>query len=125
MNDGRGNITTYAYDELNRLKDVGNAKNEHTVYTYDNNGNMKTMTDGRGSVRSYDYNAANKLMTEHDPDIFVNGVVVIGKVQNYTYFADGRCNQRRIEIMSSRVMRMTSREDSRARGLGMCHIVCI
>lgn len=77
--DGDGNLTSqvdgsgttgYKYDTLNRLlgKNIGSAtvtcpsspSNSQLCYTYDNAGNLHTLSDGRGTT-TYTYDAANNL----------------------------------------------------------------
>ena len=43
-----GQLRTFAYDSLSRLKTAVNPESGTTRYTYDDNGNLLTMTDARG-----------------------------------------------------------------------------
>jgi RHS repeat-associated protein len=70
-----GVVTHYAYDALGRLTDVWeNYKtaapdvetNVHTQYTYDANGNRRTIKDGNGHVTTFVYDALGRLRTETD-----------------------------------------------------------
>ncbi len=94
--DGRNITTAYNYDEFNRLKSVVNAKLEATSYTYDLNGNLLTQTDGNRNVTTYEYNARNivKKKISHEGRLCLpNSFTYInGKVESYTYNADGNMN---------------------------------
>ncbi|MGL4107037.1 RHS repeat-associated core domain-containing protein [Clostridium sp. LP20] len=83
--DGNKNSTKYEYDGLGRLKSVLNILSERTIYSYDNNGNRTGITDGKGNITNYVYNVANNLSEIIAP----NEGILIGKVQSYTYNADG------------------------------------
>jgi RHS repeat-associated protein len=68
--DRNGNITTMAYDNLDRvkLKSVAcsdTAKNSSYVYTYDSVGNLET-TSGGGILVSYIYDKMGRLNSETD-----------------------------------------------------------
>jgi len=62
-------VTTYEYDNLNRLvKTVDNAGNT-TEYTYDSRGNRTTVIDAKGTVTRYEYDGLNRLtQTVRDMD---------------------------------------------------------
>ncbi|HEX3029459.1 MAG TPA: hypothetical protein VHT34_09180, partial [Clostridia bacterium] len=56
--------TTYIYDRKNRLEKVSEGGVLKATYTYDDNGNRKSLTyDANGNSTVYDYNLANKLKT--------------------------------------------------------------
>lgn len=57
MEDGTG-ITTFAYDELRRLKTVTNPGNKILTYSYDTNGNTQVENAG-GSLTTYTWSAEN------------------------------------------------------------------
>jgi RHS repeat-associated protein len=62
------------FDSLNRLqKDIGGTSpsTQITQYTYDNNGNLKTVTDPLNHITTNGYDALNRLITVTDP---ANGV---------------------------------------------------
>lgn len=91
--DGRNITLTYNYDEFNRLSSVVNAKLETTSYAYDLNGNLLTQTDGNGHVTTFEYNVRNKAKSKIDHEgrlgLPSKYTYITGKVENYTYFADG------------------------------------
>jgi RHS repeat-associated protein len=103
--DGQSKLTKYSYDTRDRLTDIENAdqsrlhyaydavgqKVSQTLttpdqqswtigYTYDDVGNLKTVT-ANGQTFTYTYDDANRKQTREDP----NGVVT-----QYTYDANGR-----------------------------------
>lgn len=73
----------YTYDSIGRLLKVVNKKNATIIseyqYTYDLNGNIKTVIDGTGTT-SYDYDKLNRLTKVTRPS---------GQTINYTYDARG------------------------------------
>ncbi|MFU1796223.1 RHS repeat-associated core domain-containing protein [Paenibacillus azoreducens] len=73
----------YTYDSIGRLLKVVNKKNTEILsqyqYTYDNNGNITTVTDGTGAT-SYAYDKLNRLTQVTRPS---------GQTINYTYDARG------------------------------------
>ncbi|MCG8317106.1 MAG: hypothetical protein MI976_28130 [Pseudomonadales bacterium] len=84
--DGSDFITTYHYDELNRLQSVIDS-NGTTSYTYDDAGNLDTLIYPNGIMLDYDYNSVNQL----ELLTITNGSGAI--VQSYDYGLDdtGRC----------------------------------
>lgn len=68
--DSRGNLTqvsqggqtrSFVYDGLSRLKQATNPEVIGTIiYTYDDNGNLKTKTDARGVVTTFNYDGLNR-----------------------------------------------------------------
>lgn len=65
--DKNGNITTYTYDIHNRKisQKVGDIC---STYTYDNNGNMLSITDNTGTT-TFTYDELNRVLTKKSPDI--------------------------------------------------------
>ena len=76
--NGNDHLTTYHYDDLNRLQSVIDS-NGTTSYSYDDVGNLDTLTYPNGIVLDYDYNSVNQL----DLLTIRNGVGAI--VQSYDY----------------------------------------
>jgi len=67
-------ILTFKYDALNRVMeaDTGSANQPTTAikYTYDANGNRRTMTDPSGGVTNYTYDSLSLLASITDPTSF-------------------------------------------------------
>ena len=75
-----GNASTNVLDEINN--------NGSTIqYTYDKNGNIKTVTEA-GKTIGYDYNELNELIRENNP--------VTGKTVIYSYDAGGNIKEKKI-----------------------------
>jgi YD repeat-containing protein len=68
----RGNVTTYAYDGLNRRVATTDALGNTTSYNSDDVGNPLSITDARGNVTSYTYDNLNPRITETYPDAAPN-----------------------------------------------------
>lgn len=68
VTDHNGNITTYSYDYLNRLKTIIQPENITTVCTYDNHGNLETVTDAELHTTSYVYDDMGRIMSTTSPD---------------------------------------------------------
>ncbi|MFF0726046.1 DUF6531 domain-containing protein [Streptomyces sp. NPDC004134] len=94
--------TTNEYNAAGRLATVTDPQGNTTAYTYDFNGNTKTVTDALDRVTSYDYNAANQVTKITGPDGSVttteydkrgnmtSAVDAEGNRTSYTYDAVGR-----------------------------------
>ncbi len=80
IKDGNGNITTFLYDDLNRLKRETDPLGHFWIHSYDAAGNQVATTDANGATTSYVYDA-NRLTTINypgaDPDV------------SFTYYATG------------------------------------
>ncbi len=61
-----GQVTTYTYDNLDRVLTVNHPATGTAGYTYDNNGRPKTVTDNLGRVTEYFYDVANQLTQTRD-----------------------------------------------------------
>jgi len=59
--------TAYSYDTKGRLTKAMQADRE-TLYTYDNRGNLASVTDPRGRVTTYSYDIMDRLTTVTHPD---------------------------------------------------------
>ena len=80
--DSKG-ITSYTYDELNRLETVTEPSGTITTYTFDGAGNRKTQTITKGTettVNTYTYNEQNRLT---QVEAKVNGTLVTTTVYAY------------------------------------------
>jgi RHS repeat-associated protein len=63
---------SYEYDEMGRLISRFNAAGEKVIaYTYDANGNIKTITDSLGKQTSFTYDALDRVSSSTDPLIGV------------------------------------------------------
>ena len=67
-----GGATTFSetqtFDELGRLlRNIG-ANTQTTVYGYEKNDNVKTVTDPRGGIYAYAYDGVNRLIRETDQE---------------------------------------------------------
>ncbi|HKZ55890.1 MAG TPA: RHS repeat-associated core domain-containing protein, partial [Anaerolineales bacterium] len=73
IRDGKGNVTRFEYDELNRLEREVDPLGNATAYTYDAVGNRLSLSDAAGFTTSYGYDEANRLLTidypAPDPDV--------------------------------------------------------
>lgn len=80
--DYNGNVTNYAYDDLNRLTDVTytGASGENATYGYDELHRLKTATNQNGTV-TFTYDNRGRLKTETD---------VYGQVMESVYDAASR-----------------------------------
>ncbi len=68
--DRNGNIITYQYNGLGKLTNKSVTKDGQTkqiIYTYDKQGNRKSMTDETGTT-TYNYDDLNRLITENAPN---------------------------------------------------------
>lgn len=77
MTDGKGTVTTYGYDKLDRLASVSTPAKTFT-YTYDQNGNLTGRTDAT-NTSSFTYDELNRRTAE----------TVAGSSKNYGYDANG------------------------------------
>ncbi|MBI9049611.1 MAG: hypothetical protein JEZ00_09340, partial [Anaerolineaceae bacterium] len=94
LTDANGISTHYEYDNLDRLLTVienyisGTTSDEETnvitIYSYDENGNLLTVTDANNHTDTYTYNALNQLSTESD---------ALGNSKTYTYDNVGNLSQ--------------------------------
>jgi RHS repeat-associated protein len=85
VRDKEGKLTSYVYDELNRLaREIDPAGNE-TRYAYDVRGNLRFLTDGKNQTTEFRYDRANRLVKEIRP---------MGQELSYQYDAAGNLIQR-------------------------------
>jgi len=100
---------SYSYDELNRLESVGDdafTPPETHSYTYDDVGNLSTVTYANGISHSYTFDGLNRL----------TGLTVANTTETvlgYTYTLDSIGNQTKVEEASGRVLQYTYDELNR------------
>ncbi len=80
-------VTEYQYDHRNRLWKVIAPDLGETVYGYDDNSNLKTLTNALNQVTTYDYDGEDRRwkVTTHDPDPTATGVGKDPLVTEYHY----------------------------------------
>ncbi len=64
--EGKGNKTTYTYDNCDNVLTIQDALGQVTSFTYDSNNNRIKEVDSLGNITSYDY-AGKMLITMTDP----------------------------------------------------------
>jgi RHS repeat-associated protein len=64
VTDASGNVTTYAYDRLDRLISETDPFGKQTLHAYDLSGNETAQTDRLGRVTTYLYDAADRRVEE-------------------------------------------------------------
>ena len=84
VNNKTPKVTTYTYDNLNRLLTTSQDGTSAT-YTYDTNGNRASVTYDNGLYTTYTYNAAN-LLTQLTNYSANNAVL---SQYTYTHYLDG------------------------------------
>ena len=79
------------YDELSRVRAVRRNNGQNLRYTYDPNGNIKTLTDSLGKVTTRTYDILDRLIQSKDP---LNGLAEYGydAADNLTRVSDPRGN---------------------------------
>ena len=80
-------VTTYVYDDLDRMtayEYAANGKTDRVEYTYDENSNVKTIKYPNNKIVTYAYDALNRMLTVTD---WNNRIVA-----QYDYKLDGRMN---------------------------------
>ena len=75
-------VQARTYDKLYRLKTVKDGLNDTVTNTYDEVGNLVSLTDPNGRITTYTYDPkVNLLLSETDP---------LGKTTTYTYYNNGK-----------------------------------
>jgi RHS repeat-associated protein len=69
------------YDSMGRLRETGGNNNQSTIYGYDDNSNVNSITDALNHSVNMTYNALNQLVTSTARD---------GGITSYQYDASGR-----------------------------------
>ena len=65
---GLNQVTTQAFDALERLANTTDANNGITRYTYDARDNLTSVTDAEGLTTYYTYDALDRLIQQESPD---------------------------------------------------------
>jgi len=84
--DGNGNSTSFAYNNLDRMVKITYTNGSTTRYTYDDDGNVLTLTDNTGET-DFSYDALNRLTLKKLP----NGTTLSSgydKIDNLTSYTD-------------------------------------
>jgi len=84
--DGNGNSTSFQYNALDRMTQITYTDGSNTRYTYDDDGNVLTLTDNTGET-DYAYDALNRMSSKKLP----NGSVLsygYDKLDNLTSYSD-------------------------------------
>jgi RHS repeat-associated protein len=82
--DNSGNVTNYTNDPLNRRLTEGFPGSVTTTYTYDDNGNLKTIADASGTV-TYGYDEINRVTSIVSPTASGSSTDTV----SYGYVQDG------------------------------------
>jgi YD repeat-containing protein len=78
VTDGRGNTTTYIYDDMGRLVKMNSPDSGETRFVYDEGGNLIFKIDANGNIFHYTYDNMNRLK-----EVYINGNIA------FEYFYDG------------------------------------
>jgi RHS repeat-associated protein len=68
MTDPNGNVTTWSWDLLGRLRKIEDPDLGRRTYTYDLGGNLETVTDAKGSTIRFTYDALDREKTKTFPN---------------------------------------------------------
>ncbi len=97
VTDSLGRVTTYAFDDADRLVQEANPAGHMTGYAYDLASNLTTITDPLGRVTQFHHDALNRLDEIEDPlggvtarDYNTDGTLAsstdpLGRVTTFTY----------------------------------------
>lgn len=78
--DAFNNLTQYFYDGKKQLITTIDPANHTTSKTYDEEGNLKTVTDGNGNITTYEYDELNRLTEVKNAS---------NEITSYTYDGNG------------------------------------
>ncbi len=65
--DPLGNKVSYTYDQWGNMTSMTDGRGSTSVYVYDENGNMTSKTDAQGNTWGYSYDTVGNLVSETDP----------------------------------------------------------
>ena len=68
MADAKNQMTTYSYDNMDRLQTRRDALNRAENYVYDLAGNLSQFTDRKNQQTTFAYDALNRRTTATYPD---------------------------------------------------------
>jgi len=68
VTDAKGNTTTFQYDLRGNLKKEIDPLGYETIYTYNEDNNLKTKTDANGNTTTYDYDDVHRLTKKTYPN---------------------------------------------------------
>ena len=77
VTDAKGKTMTYAYDTMNRIKEVKDALDGITRFSYDLIGNLRYVTDAKSQIIRYEYDERDRIKKMTDQ---------LGRVETYTYY---------------------------------------
>ncbi len=89
--DPNGNVTSYAYDSLDRLTQTIAADGTAHSATYDVHGNVVSSTDANGTVTTYNYDLNNRLLQK--TIVPAVGVATTTTMETFAYDGLGRMTQ--------------------------------
>ncbi|HKT81619.1 MAG TPA: RHS repeat-associated core domain-containing protein [Vicinamibacterales bacterium] len=89
-----GQVTQFAYDNLNRVTSITDARGGQTSFTYDGNSNLLTLTDALSHTTTYTYDDMDRVVTRTDP---------LTRVETYTYDDNGN-----LETVTDRESQVTT-----------------
>jgi YD repeat-containing protein len=73
-------VGQYQYNAFSQVTRIIDALTEETVFAYDPNGNLLSLTGARNKTTAYTYNTMDRVSTRTDP---------LARVEQYVYDANG------------------------------------